>query len=217
MPSPLFRALAPLAALLPAACASYAPASDTTVVVHSRGGDELGVATDLGIVFTGSGQRSGTVEYTVFFGDDPSRERGEIEPLTTELLALDPELRLASTAIGFPELGDGDRVRVRGRDGRRRWQRSARVATNPAADGLLLRTSGLASLDADDVGAGVYADTPEGEVLVGLVRGRVWLPSGEGQQEYVAVAGARELVGLGLRGRSVVPDRVPRDRHDALR
>lgn len=212
------RWCAALLALVPSACFTTPVVLDPTVVVHARGGDELGVATDLGIVFVGRGQRQGEVDYTVFFNDGPSRERSTIEPLSTDLLLLEPELRLPAVKIGFPELEKGQRVIVRGRRGRDAWERTATVATNRRVKGLLLERSGLGNLRNSDMGAGVYVEFEDSLVLVGLVRGRISLPSGDGEsREYVAVAGARELIGLGLHGLPTEYQRIPADRQDALR
>ena len=207
-----------LFALFASACWSNVPASDATVIVHARDGDELGVATPLGVVFVGAGQRTGVVDYTVFFDDGPSLESAEIEALTTDLLALSPELKLNVASIAFPDLRSGDRVVVRGRDGREPWQRNAVVAENPRVDGLILRASDLDDLRTRHVGAGVYFETPDDFVLVGLVRGRVQAPvDGGGQREYISVAGPDQLLGLAVYGRSHVPRSAPNDRQDAVR
>ena len=206
-------------ALLSSSCSLLRPTDiDATVLVHSEAGDELGVATEFGVVFLGRGQSSGEVEYTVFFGDGPSRERATIEPLATGIFNLEPELRLPTTEIGFPVLEAGDEVVVRGRRGREAWERSAQVAVNPHAEGLLLKAKGLGDLGHRDTGAGVYVAYRGRHVLVGLVQGRVSLPGKNGAPvSYIAVAGARELVGLGLHGLPRTPPRVPSDRQDALR
>ncbi|MFT5690525.1 MAG: hypothetical protein ACI8PQ_003382, partial [Planctomycetota bacterium] len=89
---------------------------------------------------------------------------------------------------------------------------------NPRAEGLLLKARGLGDLTNRDRGAGVYVRFNDRLVLIGLVQGRLTLPTdGGGTSKYIAVAGAHELIGLGLQGRARHLPPVPVRRHDALR
>jgi len=168
--------------------------ADPTVRVHTPGAGELGVSTEYGVVFLGRGASEGPVEFTIWFDDGPSLEAGTIESVGGGLYLTFPEIRLPTAAMTFVEPPPGTAVLVRGRDASGPWELDAEVVAHPGVDGILLRADrSLGRLSADQTGAGVYVEGPDGTALVGLVSGRLRLSGGEGPAEVVTVVGPREL------------------------
>jgi len=160
---------------------------------------ELGVSTDYGIVFLGRGQRSGAIEFTVWFGDGPSLETGIVEPLGGGLYLTRAEIAVPTVPMTFAEPPAGTSVLVVGRTGRTVLEVPARIATDSRVDGLLLLANeGLGNLGPDQIGAGVYLIDGEAGTreLLGLLSGRMQLaegPAGGGERDYYTVLGPREL------------------------
>ena len=167
---------------------------DSTVRMHTRGKGELGVSTDYGVVFLGRGARSGSVEFTVWYDDGPSREEGIIEPVGGGLFMTRAEIVLPIAQLTFVEPEPGSDVIVRGRDRSGPYEIEAEVAHNPRVEGLILRTDEkLDRLGADQTGAGVYVVSEGAMALVGLVSGRLRVATEEGSGEYLTVVGPRDL------------------------
>ena len=92
--------LAPLA-LGSSACVGTRLLSDPTLTIHTQKGDELGVATEHGLVFLGHTATSGRAEVTAWFGDGPSVEPVVIEPVGGGLFTAETEIRLPSVTISL--------------------------------------------------------------------------------------------------------------------
>ena len=194
------------------ACLGPAPTSapgDPTVLLRSSAGDELGVATDHGVLFLNRGGQRGWIDLTAWFSDGASWEEGRVQPLGGGLFATQPEIRLATAALSFDEPGRGDAVLVRGRRGYASWETTTEVATHPSVDGLLLRLNDrLRRMDDTEIGAGVYVGPDADQRLIGLVSGRLLLETSEGEREYLTVVGTRDLWRAVLRERER-GDRAP--------
>ncbi|HED65295.1 MAG TPA: hypothetical protein ENJ09_07050, partial [Planctomycetes bacterium] len=150
--------------------------ADAIVQIHGSGGEELGVATDYGIVFLGHTQRGGTVEYTAWYGDGPSPESGLVEPIGGGLFVTEPELAVHRSAIDFRTPKPGTRVRVVVRKGRGVREFAARVVAVEGAEGLFLAPNGeLTRLGATAVGAGIFLDHDASHALIGLLSGELEL------------------------------------------
>ena len=191
-----------LVAILTAACTApwnvidpRDKAEDPTVVVHTEQGDELGVSTDYGVVFLGRGAKGGTVEFTSWFGDGPSREEGIVEAIGGGIFATEAEIQIPSVPIVFTEPNPGTDVVVRGRRNGQLWEIEARVASDPSVQGLLLEpTKGLLALSPEELGAGIFwSDPKDRPLLLGLVTGTVQLSGEGGTREYVTALGPRDL------------------------
>jgi hypothetical protein len=188
-----------LASTLPAACRTIDTprrlAADPVVVLHGAEQEELGVATDYGVVFLGRGARSGRIEFTVWFGDGPSREEGVVEAVGGGLFATEAEIDLPTVPITFAEPAAGEVVLVRGRRGLEGWEVAGIVARDPRVSGLLLEPNPiLDALGEDQTGAGVFR-VREGKPaqLLGLVSGRIELTNESGTRRYITAVGARDL------------------------
>ncbi|MFT4537712.1 MAG: hypothetical protein ACI841_002935 [Planctomycetota bacterium] len=170
--------------------------SDPTLVIQTRGGTELGVSTDYGLVFLGHTARSGEVTVKAWYGDGPNLEETVIEPLGGGLYTGEIEIRLPSVPVTFVDLHEGDRVTVRGRMGDRVWTRRMEVITDPRVYGLLLDPGAL-ELNDDQIGAGVFW-LPTGDIknmrLVGLISGRLELQTSDGTvRKFLTVKGPEDL------------------------
>lgn len=159
---------------------------DPVVVVHGPVSDELGVSTDYGIVFLGRGAKSGRVEFTVWYGDGPSREEGLVESVGNGLYATTSEILVPCVALCFTPPPAGTQVIVRGRRGGEPYELEGELAADPHVDGVILRSSPeLSSLSEADLGAGVFFVDPGKPLqLIGLVSGRVEI---EGLRYYTVV------------------------------
>lgn len=180
------RAGALLLALLPAlpACAMIIESSavstvDPVVVVHGTV-DELGVSTDYGVVFLGRGAKSGRVEFTVWFGDGPSREEGLVEPMGGGVYATEGEILLPSVGLCFDPPPAGTPVVLRGRRGGEPFEIEAELASDPLVSGVLLKPNPeLDELTDAELGTGVFLVLPRKPMqLVGLLSGRLELTDG---------------------------------------
>lgn len=159
---------------------------DPVVVVHGPEGDELGVSTDYGIVFLGRSAHSGRVEYTVWFGDGPSREEGLVEAMGNGVYATTSEILLPSVGLCFEPLPAGTPVIVRGRRAGVPFEIEAELASDPHVEGVLLRPNPeLAALTESEAGAGIFFLRPRRPLqLLGLVSG--WIEV-EGRRYLTAV------------------------------
>lgn len=186
-----------LAALgLLASCQGTHRLADPTLVLQTRGGSELGVSTDYGIVFLGRTARSGDVEIMAWYGDGPSIETTVIEPVDSRIFTAETEIRLPSVPLTFVEPVPGQSVLLIGRKNLKRWEKHVTVRTDPAIDGILLEVPGELYNSPDQVGAGVFHCVQEdcnNKRLIGLVSGQVTLRGKDGTRTYLTVVGPREL------------------------
>jgi hypothetical protein len=186
--------LAPLLAALGACTAIEGSARrtvDPVVVVHGESGDELAVSTDYGVVFLGRTAQSGRIEFTVWFGDGPSREEGIVEPMGGGVYATEGEILLPSVALCFELPPAGTGVIVRGRRAGEPFEVAATLATDPRVRGVLLEAGPeLDALTDDALGAGVFLVTPRQALqLVGLLSGRLELDG----RTYLTAVGPEDL------------------------
>ena len=176
---------------------------DPTVLLRTSAGDELGVATDYGVLFLGRGAGSGRIDMTAWFADGASWEAGSITPVGGGLFSADTEIRLATVPISFDIPGNGADVVVRGRRGPDVWETDAKVRTHPNVEGLLLRLNDrLERMTDDEIGAGVYVGEGHDRRLIGLVSGRLLLETPEGTREFVTVMGPQDLWRAVLKGKA---------------
>ena len=184
-----------LAALL-TACRGTRMLQDPTLEISTRGGRELGVSTDYGLVFLGHTARAGEVQVTAWFGDGPSIENSVIEPLGDGLYTAAMTIRLPLVQIAFKTPAPGARVLLMGRRGSEVTTSEATVRTDARIDGILLSRPGEFDDKPEQVGAGVYTvdDFSGTKRLVGLVSGKVRLvDEGGAEREYLTVAGPEVL------------------------
>ncbi len=208
-----------LCAALPA-CAGVRTLSDPTVTVHTRGGEELGVATDYGLVFLGRTARAGPIQITAWYGDGPNIEKSIIEPVGPVLCTADTPLRLPDVRLDFRQPRAGDVLWVYGRDALGGWKAEVKVADDPRVLGLVTDVPArLAGAD-DQVGAGVYSYPVAGDErskrLVGLVAGRIRLRTTAGEREYLAIVGPEELWRIVTHRKDAGARRRPVYREDIL-
>jgi len=186
----------PIAALLCGACVGSRTLADPTLSIHTPKGDELGVATDHGLVFLGHTATSGRAEVTAWFGDGPSIEPILIEPVGGGLYTAETEIRLPSVSLSFDDPRPGDELAVIGRDEHGTWKASVRVADEPRALGILTSIPNQLRGREDQTGAGVYVADPKDRAhpkLVGLVAGIVSFQTQAGEREYLAIVGPQDL------------------------
>ncbi len=181
-----------------AACRSVDPGlsgrMDPTVVIDGASGRELGVSTDYGVVFLGTTQQSGEVDFTAWFLDGPSLETGLIEPLGSELFLTQAEIELPETPVTFQIPERGTPVVVAGRRNGKSFQIGTQIATDPSVEGLLLRSNGaLARLGKEQLGAGVYVEIDRKWMLLGLLSGSLELQSEGQSRSYHTLAGPARL------------------------
>ena len=181
-----------LAALaLLGACQGTHRLADPTLVLQTRGGSELGVSTDYGIVFLGRTARSGDIEIMSWYGDGPSIESTVIEPVDSRIFTAETEIRLPSVPLTFVEPIPGQEVLLVGRKNLRRWEKTVRVRTDPAIEGILLDVPSELYNSPDQIGAGVFHCN--NKRLIGLVSGQVTVRGKDGTRTYLAVVGPKEL------------------------
>ena len=181
-------------ALATAACSSVGLSYDPTVILDTRGGRELGVSTNYGIVFLGRTAKAGDVDVAVWFGDGPAIEQSVIEPVGGGLYTVETEIRLPSIPLGFSEPEAGTTVWIQGRDVTGRWTVETRVRRHPSVDGILLEVPPQLAGASDQTGAGVfYYDESDDERVLGLISGRLILETGEGAESFLTVVGPESL------------------------
>ncbi len=167
---------------------------NSTLIIDTDGGRELGVSTEHGVVFLGRTARSGPVLISAVYGDGPGIESSVIEPLGGGLYTAETEIRLPVAPMSFRTPRPGKDVVVKGRRGRDEWSVRTSVISDPDVDGMLLRPRGELTSDESQVGAGVYIKEDGRELLVGLVSGTLELErQGGGTKRYVTVVGPADL------------------------
>lgn len=194
---PLRRSLllSPLIALV-ASCVGTRNLQDPVVVIETRGGMEMGVSTNYGIVFLGATARSGPIEVTSWFGDGPSIESTVIEPVGGGIFTAETEIRIPSVPMSFREPAVGEQVLLLGRGPAGAWEAWVSVRGDPRAFGILLETPAQLPDLQSATGTGVFY-CPEDDrtklQLVGLVSGRLRLYTENGESEYLTVVGPSGL------------------------
>ncbi len=169
---------------------------DPTLRIHTRGGDELGVSTDYGVIFLGRTATAGYIEVEAMFGDGPSVESTVIEPLGGGLYTAETEIRLPSVPLRFESPVPGTSLLIAGRTAAGPWNSTVKVVSDPRIYGILLEIPLELQGRANQVGAGVYWVSPfdkHDKRLVGLVTGRVTLYGPGGEREFLSVAGPEDL------------------------
>jgi hypothetical protein len=185
-----------LLALLCSSCVGTRKLIDPTLRIHTRGGDELGVSTDYGVIFLGRTATAGYIEVEAMFGDGPSVESTVIEPLGGGLYTAETEIRLPSVPLKFDNPLPGTTLLIAGRTASGPWEATVDVVSDPRVYGILLEIPLELQGRANQVGAGVYWVSPYDEHekrLVGLVTGRVTLSGPDGEHEFLSVAGPEDL------------------------
>ncbi|MAB81091.1 MAG: hypothetical protein CMJ89_17230 [Planctomycetes bacterium] len=193
--------------------------TDPTVVIHGPEADELGIATNYGIVFLGRRVNRGRIEFTSWFGDGPSLEEGVIEAVGGHLFTTSSEIQLSSVPILFRPPDPTEQVVVRGRGSGGPWEFGAEITSDPRVEGLLLKPSpDLDRLTAAQLGAGVFVLDKEGrKQLLGLITGRVRIKGSDGLElSYVTVTGPEDLWRLVLHHRNSQRPRHAIYREDIL-
>ena len=181
--------------LLPS-CIGSRKGVDPTLRILSEQGDELGVSTMYGVVFLGRHTNAGPVEIEAMFGDGPSIESSVVDPLGGGLFTAETDIRLPSVPLTFKELKPGQRVLVKGRRGRKSWERWVKVRKDDRVLGILLDTISQLDGEPDQIGAGVYlkpTSKPGDLRLVGIVSGRITLESEGNKRTYLTVEGPESL------------------------
>jgi hypothetical protein len=190
----LRAALGLLPLLCLCACQGVRTLTDPTLVIYTRGGSELGVSTDYGIVFLGHTADSGPAQISVWYGDGPSLEKTIIEPIGHGLYTAELEILPPRIPLSFDEPAAGSKLLVIGRNGEEIWKEEVTVQEDPRVMGIITTIPERLQDAADQIGAGVYV-LPEGDELrrklVGLVSGRMTI-EGSGK-EYLTIVGPTEL------------------------
>jgi hypothetical protein len=191
-----FAALCACAALALSSCVGVRTLADPMLEIRTRGGSELGVSTDYGVVFLGRTARSGPVEITAWFGDGPNIEKSVIEPVGNGIYTAETEIRLPQALLTFENPKPGTKLLVIGRTAKGLWKNWVVVESDPRVLGIVTSIP-LELQDApDQVGAGVFIVPEEDETqkrLVGLVSGRIALRTAQGEREFLTVVGPTDL------------------------
>jgi hypothetical protein len=193
--------------LFSSACAGVHTLADATLTLRTKGGSELGVSTDYGIVFLGHTATAGPVEVTAWFGDGPDIEKTVIEPIGHgTLFTAETEIKLPRIPLTFDDPKPGSEVLLIGRKSGELWQQTVKIESDPHVIGLITKVPSQLRDAEDQIGTGVYV-VPDGDerrrMLVGLVSGRVRIESTGA--EYLTIVGPTEL------WRLVSHRREPRD------
>ena len=186
-----------IALLVPlASCVGTHKLSDPTIALRTRGGTELGVSTDYGVVFLGHTAQSGRVEIESWYGDGPNTEPTVIEPIGAGLFTAETEIRLPVVAMAFDDPKPGSRLLVVGRDDRGPWSAWVEVESDPRLLGIVTTIPSELAGRPDQIGAGVYV-VPGGDKdkkrLIGLVAGEIQLSTKDGERRLLAIVGPRDL------------------------
>ncbi len=183
-------------ALACSACVGSRLLADPTLSIRTPKGNELGVATDHGLVFLGHTASSGRAEVTAWYGDGPSIEPVVIEPVGGGLYTAETEIQLPAVTISFVDPKPGESLTVVGRNAQGTWEATVAVADEPRALGILTSIPKELRGRDDQTGAGVFVQDPEDKrrrQLVGLVAGIVSFQSAGATREYLAVVGPQDL------------------------
>lgn len=192
--------------LLSASCAGVHTLADATLALRTKGGSELGVSTDYGIVFLGHTAAAGPLEVTAWFGDGPDIEKTVIEPVGHGIFTAETEIQLPRVPLTFEDPKPGSEVLLIGRKNGELWKQTVEIETDPHVIGIITKVPSQLRDAEDQIGTGVYV-VPDGDerkrMLVGLVSGRVKIESTGA--EYLTIVGPTDL------WRLVSHRRAPRD------
>ena len=193
--APLSLSLLALAGLC-SACVGTHKLTNPTLSIHTAQGDELGVSTDYGIVFLGHTAQSGNIEITAWYGDGPDIEPAVIEPIGRGLFTAETEIRLPQVPLCFDEPAPGTELLVVGQNAGGPWEATVTVESNPRVLGIFTTIPRELENAPDQYGAGVYVlddgDTHK-KRLVGLVSGKMQIPTERGARWYLTVVGPTDL------------------------
>jgi hypothetical protein len=193
-PRRLLLLFLPLA--LATSCVGTRNLQDPVVAIETRGGMEMGVSTNYGIVFLGATARSGPIEVTSWFGDGPSIETSVIEPVGGGIYTAETEIRIPSVPMSFREPAPGEQVLLLGRGPTGPWEAWVTVQSDPRAFGILLESTPHLPDFQSATGTGVFYCPDDDRTklqLVGLVSGRLRLYTESGESEYLTVVGPSGL------------------------
>jgi hypothetical protein len=185
-----------LVVVLAPGCRGTRTLTDPTLEIHTRGGQELGVATDYGVLFLGRTARSGEVQVVAWFGDGPSSEASVIEPLGDGLYTAETQIRLPSVPMSFTTPKTGDKLVIVGRSGGELWEERVRAVSDERVEGLLLSVPERLRDAPDQIGAGVFVELYEDgpRRLVALVSGRLVLRGTDGRErEFLTAVGPDQI------------------------
>jgi hypothetical protein len=177
-------------------CVGTHELADPTLEISTKGGTELGVATDYGILFLGRTAQGGDVEITAWYGDGPNIESATIEPIGGGLYTAETEIRLPEVPLRFEDPKPGSSLLLIGRKNGEIVEQTVTVRSDPRVLGLLLSVPSTIGDDPTQVGAGVYYlpdDDYDKKQLVGLVSGRIRLKNADGERVYLTAYGPQEL------------------------
>jgi hypothetical protein len=192
---------------------------DPILEIRTPGGNELGVATDYGVLFLGRTARSGEVSVIAWYGDGPSLEISVIEPLGEGLYTAETQIRLPAIPITFRTPRPGDVVYVLGRHGAEDWEAEVTVQSDPRVEGILLSIPSELVNAPDQVGAGVFVDDPETgkRRLVAMVSGTLELTDESGAAvRYLTAMGPEQIWRLVTRRQDLLQRRRWIYREDVL-
>ncbi len=188
------RALLCVIPLLAVSCQGVHTLKDPVLSLRTKGGSELGVSTEYGIVFLGHTASAGPVEVTAWFGDGPDIEKTVIEPIGNGLFTAETEIDLSQVPMTFDQPQPGAELLVIGRRNGVLWNATVKVQQDGHVTGIITTIPKELRDAEDQIGAGVYL-VPDGDErerkLVGLVSGRVRIESSGA--EYLTVVGPTEL------------------------
>jgi len=201
-----------LAALPLAACASTDPLGP--IYVHTAGGTEQGVATQYGLVCLGKTARSGRCDVTVFYGDGPSSEPGQLTPIDANLCGIQIELKAPSCEISYTYPGVDDDLLIGVAGDRDQVFYSTRLVKDAGAPRrpVVEMPSGFPT-EPSMLGAPVYRHEDQRYRLVGLVTG---ITTAGGKQALECLW-PREMVPLAITAPRREPWRPTPTRDDIVR
>lgn len=153
--------------------------------IETRGGSELGVGTDEGILFLGRTAQAGPCRIHYWLGPTPLVEDGVILPWGGVFYAATMDLRFQHVSFLGRELTADDDLVALLTDGRNFEEIDLQRASGPGIGGDVVAWPGR-DLPA---GTGVFARTEEGLRVVGMIAGRIEV----GGERYLVHTGTGAL------------------------
>ena len=206
------RALLLAAAALAGGCSSTMP--NGPIYVRTAGGTEQGVATQFGLVCLGKTARSGRCDVTVFYGDGPSSEPGQLTPIDANLCGIQIELRAPTCEVSYfyPSVDDELVIGLAGE--REQVFYDTRLVREPGATHrpLVEMPSGFPT-EPFMIGAPVYRHEDQRYRLVGLVTG----VTSAGGKQALECLWPREMAPLAITAPHREPWRPSPTRDDIIR
>lgn len=181
------------------------------VAIETPGGMELGVNTDLGILFAGRTSQAGPCKLTVFFGATPVVENGEISELRGGLCHTRTIARTASAPFLMEHPRSGETLSLMGvRDGRV-YTETVALATDADVAGNVLEVPD--GFTPDQVGAPIFVQRDGRSYLVGLIKARARIEGAGGTREFLVFSGLEQFRDAMLQRRPAVlePEVIYRD------